>query len=73
MVNPVTVNIFAFLCNCKPVSRASDSFIFNWLRLDLIFSAAWSFRVQLVVFVCSNISVVLFDTKKFPDVKIRYF
>ena len=30
--------------------------------MDLVLSVAWSFGVQLVVFVCSGISVELFDT-----------
>ena len=62
---------FASLFNCTPVDRASDSLMdptesklsyFSWLGTDLVLSGAWSFGVQLAVFFCSGISVVLFDT-----------
>ena len=69
VVNPVTVNNFASLFNCTSVGRASISVMvphkanyFSWLRLDLVFSVAWSFGDQVVVFFCSGISFVLFDT-----------
>ena len=61
--------ITASLFHYTPVGRASDSvrdptygkaIYFRWL--NLVLSVPWSFGVQLVVFFCSGISVVLFDT-----------
>ena len=68
--NPVTVNNFASLFNCTPVGRASDSMMarhkaiyFSLLEPELFFlSVAWPTGVQLLVFFCSSIPVVLFDT-----------
>ena len=67
VVNPFTFKDFASLFNCTPVGRASDSVkgptygyfsYLSWLGLDLVLSVVWSFRVHLVVFFCSGISVV---------------
>ena len=38
---------------------------FVHFKLDLVLSVAWSFGVQLVVFRCSGISVLLFHTLGF--------
>ena len=74
VINSVTVDSVASLFNCKPVGRASDSMMgpplsllifFTWLGLDLVLFVAWSFGVQMVVFFCSGISVVLFHTLGF--------
>ena len=70
-INQITVYSFASLFNLTPVGRASDSMMcptynsliyLSWLGLDLVLSVAWSFCVQLVVFFCSSISVMLFYT-----------
>ena len=45
----------------EPCIRVNDN-DFSWLGLNLVWSVAWSFGVQLVVFISSGISVVLFDT-----------
>ena len=77
VINPITVDSFVSLFTCTPVSRASDSvlgptsslFIYlSWFGLDLVLSVARSFGVQLVVFFCSGISVVLLHT----SVTIRF-
>ena len=54
--NPITVNNFASLFNCTPVGRAS----LVWAGAFL--SVAWPTGVQLLVFFCSSVPVVLFDT-----------
>ena len=36
--------------------------LFSWLGLDLVLSVTSSFEVQLLVFFCCGISVMLFDT-----------
>ena len=60
----VTVDKLVSLFNCTPLDRDSyKASCFSWMGLDLGLSVAWSFGVQLVVFFCSCISVVLFDPK----------
>ena len=73
--NPITVNNFASLFNCTPVGRASDSVIaprhkaiyFSWFGPDL-FCLLLSPPVQLLVFFCSSVPVVVFDTPGSPGV-----
>ena len=69
IINPITVDSFAFLYNCTPAGRASDSMMspklslliyLSWLGLDLVLSIAWSFGVQLAISFCSGIPVVMF-------------
>ena len=69
-VYQITVNNFAFLFICKHIGRASDASTnphrasyFSWLQLDLVLSVAWLCWVQLVVFLCSGIAVVFFDSQ----------
>ena len=59
VVNSVTVNSFATF-NCTQVGRASAKRWAHWLRLELVSSVAWSYEVQLVVFFCFGVSVVIF-------------
>ena len=74
VINPITVDNFTSLFNCTPVGRASDSRMgpkqillihLSWLGLDIVLSVAWPFGVQLVFFICSGISVVMFHTLGF--------
>ena len=76
VINPITVDNFAYPFNCTPVGRASDSMMgltlsvliyLSWLELDLFLSVAWSFGIQLRVFFCSSISVALFHTLGFSE------
>ena len=67
--NPITVNKFASLFNCTPVGRASDSMMAPDIKLFILvglgqsfLSVAWPTGVQLLVFFCSSVPVVLFDT-----------
>ena len=61
VIDPIMVDSFASLLNCKPVGRASESKDGPNIKLvDLL-----KFGVQLVVFFCSGISVVLFYTLGF--------
>ena len=71
VISPITVDSFASLFSCTPLGRASDSLMgpilslliyLSWLRLDIVLCVALLFGVQLVVFFCSGISVVLFYT-----------
>ena len=69
VVNPITINNFAFLFNCTPVDRASDSmmaptksYLFELVGTGAFLSVAWPTEVQLLVFLCSSVPVVLFDT-----------
>ena len=68
MVNPITDNNFASLFNCTPVGRASTQWwrrckaiYFSWLGPELFLSVAWPTEVQLLVFFCCRIPVVVFD------------
>ena len=72
VINPITVDSFA--SHWTPVGRAADSIMgpsqslliyLSWLGLDFVLSVACSFGIQLVVFFCSGISVVLFHTLGF--------
>ena len=69
VINPVTADSFASLC--WPCIRLNDgpniNFIdlFKLVKTGLSLVFAWSFGVQLVVFFCSSISVVLFHTLGF--------
>ena len=67
--NPITVNNFASLFNCTPVGRASDSmmapawsYLFSLVWAGAFLSVAWPTGIQLLVFFCSSVPVVLFDT-----------
>ena len=67
--NPIMVNNFASLFNLSPVGRASDSmmtptqsYLFYLVGAGAILSVAWPTGVQLLVFFCCSVSVVLFDT-----------
>ena len=75
VINPITVDGYAALFNCKPVDRASDSVMarpkaihFSWLGPEPS-SVAWSTEAQLIIFFCSRFSVVLFDR---PGISIRH-
>ena len=69
VVNPITVDNFASLFNCTPVGRASDTVMdptnkatyFSRLGPELFVSVAWPTWVQLLIFFCSSVPVVLFD------------
>ena len=58
MFNPITVYNFASPFHCTPVGRASDSMVVAGAFL----SVAWPTGVQLLVFFCSSVPVVLFDS-----------
>ena len=67
--NPITVNNIASLFNCTPVGRASDSmmaptksYLFKLVGAGDFLSVASPTGVQLLVFLCPSVPVVLFDT-----------
>ena len=73
--NPITVNNFVFLFKCTPLGRSSDSviattlsYLFQLVGTGAFLSVAWSTGVQLLVFFCSSLSVVLFDSQGSPGV-----
>ena len=75
VINPITVDGYAALFNCRPVDWASDSMMarpkaihFSWLGPELS-SVAWSIGAQLIIFFCFRFSVVLFDR---PGISIRH-
>ena len=65
---PVAVNNFASLFGCAPVGRSSGSVAPAWGCLfwlvwaGAFLSVAWPAGVQLLVFFCSGVPVVLFGT-----------
>ena len=68
-INPITVDHFAYLFNCTPVSGIR---LYDWPVLILfikwsgpeLFTVCFSAHgVQLVDFFCSSISMVLFDNQ----------
>ena len=71
-IYPITVDSFASLFNCSPVDRScirlndgANIMLVDLLKLvglDYVFSVAQLFGVQLVVFFCAGIYVVLFYT-----------
>ena len=73
VVNPFTVNNFAVLFNCTPVGRGTDPNIkLNiWLVGARHLSVSWPIEVQLVVFFCSSVSVVLLTPMGSPSVPAR--
>ena len=69
MFGPVAVSGFASLFGCVPVGRASGSvvapawgYLFWLVWAGAFLSVAWPTGVQLLVFFCSSVPVVLFDT-----------
>ena len=74
VINTITIDSFASPFNCTPVSCESDLMMdpilsyliyLSWLVPHLVLSVTWSFGIQLVVFFCSVVSVVLFHTRGF--------
>ena len=73
--NPITVNNFASLFNCTPggsgvrLSDGPDIKLFILVGLGRsFFVCCLAHRVQLLVFFCSSVPVVLFDTQGSPGI-----
>ena len=45
----------------------------SWLGLDIVLSVSLLFGVQLVIFLCPGISLVLLDTQEAPGITIHCF
>ena len=77
--NPITVSNFASLFNCTPVGRASDSmmaptlsYLFLLVWAGAFLSVAWPTGVQLLVFFCSSVPLVLFDTPGITRCRLQH-